>query len=529
MKVVRLLLACGLVALGLVGVVAPQAMAGTVRQNMATIAQGELNKDADSYRVAGSTCNMYSGYFRSGTSCGGHNGWFDVDWCADFVRYVWTKAGGVKDLGKLDSFAQSFENYGRAENNVDGIAHWHNVGDGYVPQPGDAAVYPDWDGNGLDNHVAIVVSNANGVVTTIDGNAGNGAIEKTVNPKGLKGFAVPVLTGGYGGGTAHDMNGDGRDDVVAVTPGSPSGLTLTAYHGGGSVGHPTLSWSGAYSTPSIGLDDAHYAVGDMNHDGKADVVYAAPQSNGTTHFGYWPSSGTAYKPSANLADSSLNSTTAQVFCGDINGDGYTDVVVITPDSVGGTAITAFKGNGSAISWAGTGGSKNLPYATTHFALADYNRDGRSDVVWAGPNPDGTTTLGGFASLGGNFNGSAIFAKTSLNTTTAQLLAGDITGDGNDDIALVTPAKDGSVAITAYAGTGSGFAWSGTGGTLNMQYADARFGMSDADGDGRADVLFTFTPPDGGTQFGAWLSNGKGFGGANFTAKSGLNSVQALFF
>jgi len=517
MKWTRALVAGVLLAFTAAGFVAPQAMA-TGRASMASIAQGELNKDPDSYRVAGTVCNMYSGYFGSGDACS-HSGWRSVDWCADFVRYIWTKAGGVEDLGKLNSFAQSFEDYGRAERT------WHDVGT-YAPKPGDAVVYKDLGGQpGLDDHVGLVVSYSGGTLTTIEGNWGY-KVAKRVNPIDIKGFAEPAGVGA-GGVSLHDQNGDGRDDVVAITPGNP-GIVMTSFHGSGSGTTPLLQWSGTGSTPSLAMDAAHYAVGDMNHDGKADVLYAAPQANGATHFGYWPSDGAGYKPSLNLGDSALISTTAQVLCGDINGDGYTDLVVITPDGAG-TAITAWRGNGSTMVWSGTGGSPNLPYATARFALADYNRDGKDDVVWTSANADGTTKLGAFPSDGVNFKPSAVFGQSALNSSTSQLLAGDISGDSYDDIALITPNADGSTAITAYANTGSGFTWSGTGGSPNIQYTEVKATMSDANGDHRADVVYAFTPKDGGTQFAAWLSNGKGFGGAVFTVKSGLDSTAAQVF
>ena len=100
-------------------------------------------------------CNRFSAYWHAGTiDCPNSNR--DEQWCADFAAWVWREAGVrfVYGLGPGDLNAASASSY------LWGVAHdtWHPVGSGYVPQPGDVAVY------GLDlqslqaQHVAVVVS-----------------------------------------------------------------------------------------------------------------------------------------------------------------------------------------------------------------------------------------------------------------------------------------------------------------------------------------------------------------------------------
>ncbi len=100
-------------------------------------------------------CNRFSAYWQAGTAdC--PNSDRDEQWCADFAAWVWRRARVrfVYGLGPGDLNAASASFY------LWGVAHhtWHPVGSGYVPQPGDVAVY------GLDlqtlqaQHVAVVVS-----------------------------------------------------------------------------------------------------------------------------------------------------------------------------------------------------------------------------------------------------------------------------------------------------------------------------------------------------------------------------------
>lgn len=104
-------------------------------------------------------CNKYSAYWHSGTAdCAGSD--LSEEWCADFAAWVWQKAGVPIVYqyinGDINSSAASFFEWGRAHGT------WHPLGSGYVPQPGDVAVY------GLDvpalyaSHVAVVVGYSSG-------------------------------------------------------------------------------------------------------------------------------------------------------------------------------------------------------------------------------------------------------------------------------------------------------------------------------------------------------------------------------
>jgi hypothetical protein len=123
-----------------------------LRGRIVAIAESQVGYRTD---PSNTYCNKYSAYWISGTSnCG--NGNLDEEWCADFVAWVWQKAGANVTYqyinGDLNSSSASFYEWGTTRGT------WHPVGSGYIPQPGDVAVY------GLDaamlvaQHVAIVIS-----------------------------------------------------------------------------------------------------------------------------------------------------------------------------------------------------------------------------------------------------------------------------------------------------------------------------------------------------------------------------------
>jgi hypothetical protein len=129
----------------------PRAFEGeTLRERIVSVAESQIGYRTD---PSNTYCNKYSAYFVAGTAdCGNSN--LDEEWCADFAAWVWLQAGALVTYqfinGDIDSSAASFYEWG--------VAHgtWHPVGSGYIPQPGDVAVY------GLDTqtlvaaHVAIV-------------------------------------------------------------------------------------------------------------------------------------------------------------------------------------------------------------------------------------------------------------------------------------------------------------------------------------------------------------------------------------
>ncbi|NNN09484.1 MAG: CHAP domain-containing protein [Acidimicrobiaceae bacterium] len=124
-------------------------------QTRARIVSLALGQVGYSTNPSNTYCNKFSAYWIAGTSdCGNANR--DEQWCADFAAWAWRLAGVPVVYqfinGDLNSSSASFYEWG--------VRHhtWHPLGSGYIPQPGDVAVY------GLDaaalvaQHVAVVVS-----------------------------------------------------------------------------------------------------------------------------------------------------------------------------------------------------------------------------------------------------------------------------------------------------------------------------------------------------------------------------------
>ena len=156
----------GVLAVAILAIAVDPALIGFGRSNGAQLAplQQRIVSIAESqvgYRTdpANTYCNRYSAFWISGTAdCG--NGNLDEEWCADFAAWVWRQAGASFTYqfinGDINSSSASFYEWG--------IAHdtWHPLGDGYVPQPGDVAIYGLQKNILTADHVAIVTSISSG-------------------------------------------------------------------------------------------------------------------------------------------------------------------------------------------------------------------------------------------------------------------------------------------------------------------------------------------------------------------------------
>lgn len=104
------------------------------RARVVSIAESQLGYHTDPSR---SYCNKYSAFWGAGSPCGG--GLRREEWCSDFAAWVWRRAGAQFTYsyaaGSINAAAGSFYSWA--------VAHgtWHAANSGYVPEPGDVAVY----------------------------------------------------------------------------------------------------------------------------------------------------------------------------------------------------------------------------------------------------------------------------------------------------------------------------------------------------------------------------------------------------
>ncbi len=341
--------------------------------------------------------------------------------------------------------------------------------------------------------------------------------------------------------SAGDVNGDGYSDVIVGAPSYDDGANNVegrafVYHG---------SASGLSATPNSVLDDANQAgaefgysvssAGDVNGDGYSDVIIGAwfyddgaNSSEGRAFVYYGSASGLSTAPNTTLDNTNqanANFGISVASCGDVNGDGYGDVIIGSPHIMCGAAFN------SGLSFVYYGSSTGLAtiqgicvglgsgslFGNSVASAGDVNGDGYSDVIIGAQGyDDGANTDEGRAYV---YHGSAAGLSTTPNNTQddanqananfgySVATAGDVNADGYSDVIIgASSYDDGANAdegrAFVYHGSATGLSATPNNTQDDANQAGAGFGISvsaagDVNGDGYSDVIIGASGYDNG--------------------------------
>ncbi len=303
--------------------------------------------------------------------------------------------------------------------------------------------------------------------------------------------------------TAGDVNGDGYSDVLVGAFGfnsSTGRVYLFDYFMKNEI-IPDISTTGEAANNNFGYSVAN--AGDVNGDGFTDIIVGAT--------GYSSNRGSAYIYYGGLtpdtiADVTLTGPGVGTFfgivssAGDINNDGYDDVIVGSYgfDNFRGRAFIYFGGspmdNGSDVIL--TGEQETDYFGASVSGAGDVNGDGYDDVL-VGAQGNSSNTGRAYLYFGGDIVDNvedAVFTGGAANNYFGYSVsaAGDVNGDGYSD--LIVGAKGYSSS------TGRAYIYLGgnpvnnvadvtmTGGAANNLFGISVSGAGDVNRDGYDDVI-----------------------------------------
>lgn len=295
-----------------------------------------------------------------------------------------------------------------------------------------------------------------------------------VDRAGNAGPASAVVGARVAARNSTDVNGDDRDDAVVFTQGAAADVHIAASTGS-AFGDPVLGHD------FFSIDGEVPRTGDVDGDGRADIVTFTRGDAADVYVAL--AAGTGFGASAKWHDFFAVGTEYPEL-GDVNGDGMADLITFTRGSAGDVyvALSTGSGFGPGVKW-----QDNFGYGGERPAVGDFDGDGRDDVAVF----TGGSQADVYVSLS---NGVAFVQEAWLwhgNFAVGAELAGagDVNGDGRDDVVTFTRGDTADVFVSLSDGgrfVQNAWRWHDF-----FAVGEEAPGLGDVNGDGRTDIL-TFT-------------------------------------
>jgi hypothetical protein len=232
-----------------------------------------------------------------------------------------------------------------------------------------------------------------------------------------------------------DLDGDGKADLVVANFGA---ATVSVYRNtatGGSIGTGSFAGKVDFAT---GTNPYAIAIGDLDRDGKPELVVANEASGTLSVFRNTATNGSITTGSfATKVDYNTGFNPRSVAIGDLDGDGKPDVAV---SNAGSNTLSVFRNISSTGSINSGSFAPKVDFASgsapSSVAIGDLDGDGRSELVVTNQASNTISVLRN-TSASGSISAGSFAAKVDFTTGAAPISVamGDLDGDGKADLAV----------------------------------------------------------------------------------------------
>jgi hypothetical protein len=324
---------------------------------------------------------------------------------------------------------------------------------------------------GRPGNVVVADLNGDGKLDLVVSNFASGLSVFLGNGDGTFGPELLLQAGYSAAAVVADFNGDGKPDIATAVGGAVR-LFLGDGDGSFTAAADTSFFSGYISNLSL-------AAGDLNGDGKLDIVVTGAENNLSQAYVLLGNGDGTFGAAASFG---LVNQPFGVAVGDFNGDGDLDLALTDAAD---SAVAVLLGNGDGtfqrqIEYPANG----YPYA---LVVADFNGDGHSDIAVANFGPV-SGNGGGVAVLMNNGDGTfAVPVNYGAGDEVYFLSTEDINGDGNLDLVAASTYPTSQTLI--YFGKGNG-TFNTTPLALSTGSGADFNAVADLNGDGAPDLVAT---------------------------------------
>ncbi len=373
-----------------------------------------------------------------------------------------------------------------------------------------------WDAKGKILNAGFRGNNNSGAGFSIVVDDNNAEYPVTVDP--LSASPSTVITGPYSFGSAAnpagDVNGDGYDDVIVGAKEASTNMTndgkVSLFYGSASGLSTSPAWFVTGDTSNTAFGHSVAGAGDVNGDGYDDLLIGNP---GYKVAGVSRGRALLYLGSASGPDTVASWTVIGYgitdigrcvhTAGDVNGDGYDDILVSTSYATfsGGYTGAVYMYYGSATGpdtipdWEVRGANPFQDFGNSVCTAGDVNNDGYDDVI-IGANAYSSSSgavylyYGSASGLSASPNWTKTGAASGNKFGFKVYNAGDVNGDGYDDVIIGEPNTSSPGKAYVFHGSSSGLPsianWTATGTASSFGRSAATAG--DYNGDGFSDVI-----------------------------------------